>query len=400
MEGHLIAPQGGVLSRLAHLKAPLTADLGGRGDWRAWDGRAVAVLGGRPLLDASLTARSGLFSVRGQALPESILTGPAAALTSPALGFDLSGRLRKRQLDVSAGLASAAFIVTGGGRLDLANGRYQGVRVAARLVKPGAAAPQLNGRDIVAALALDGPFARPLVDYDVRAARIGFAAMVIDDFHANGRASIDAAGALRLPVHATARRMIGAPAAVGGLANNLRVDGDFVVTPRQIASDNLRLRSDRLQATAIVALSLQTGRYDGALKGAINRYAVPGLGVVDVVTNARLIPTGRGEFRIAGHVSGRTLRLDNPSAAKFLGGNAQVAADFTRSPDGVFGIANLRLRAPRFRVVSGGGTYAANGRIAFTANAVSADYGPARLDVAGALAAPQIRLRAPNPRVG
>lgn len=400
IEAHLVAPEGGVVARLAHLHAPLTADLGGRGDWRSWGGRAVAMLGGRPLLEASLAGRGGVFSASGQAHPDLVLTGPLAALTHPALGFEFGGRLAKRQLDATVRLASDAFTVTGAGRLDLAQGRYRGVRIDARLLKPGAAAARMSGRDILAALALDGAFAHPVVDYDIRAGQIGFGSVAVEDLHATGRAVVDARSTLRLPVHATASRVTGMPATVGGLTNNMRLDGDFVITPRQIASDDLRLRSDRLQATAVLTLSLQTGRYDGALKGAINRYGVPGLGIVDVTTDARLIPIGRGEFSIAGHVNGRTLRLDNASADRFLGGNARLSADFSRSPDGVLGLAHLRLTAPRLRIVDGGGTFAPGGRIGFTAEAVSSAYGPARLDVGGAFSAPQVRLRAPDPRIG
>ncbi len=180
----------------------------------------------------------------------------------------------------------------------------------------------------------------------------------------------------------------------------MKVDGDLAISASQIASDNLRLRSDRLDATLVMALSLDTGRYDAVLKGRINRYAAPGLGVVDVITDARLIPTGKGQFRIAGHAHGQTLRIDNPSAAQFLGGNAVVDADFSRTPSGGFGVANLRLTAPKFRILGGQGTYGADGRIAFAADAVSQQYGSVRLDAGGTVAMPMVKLHSPRLNVG
>jgi translocation and assembly module TamB len=399
IDAHLSAPQGGVVDRLARLNAPLAFDLAGRGDWRAWNGRAVATLGGQSLLDTGLTARDGLFTIQGQARPALVLKGPPAALTQPALAIDLSGRLKDRQLAGRARLGSAAMTLAADGRLDLARNRFVGVSLAGRLLRPEAASPQLRGQDIVATLKLDGPFARPVVDYDVRAARLGFGATVLEQVHAAGKARVDADRSLRLPLHVTAARMVGGPEAIGGLARNLRIDGDLRVSAEQIASDNLRLRSDTVDATVVLALSLKTGRYDAALKGRVNRYAVKGLGVVDLVTDARLVPTGRGVFRIAGHVQARTRSLTNAQVAKYLGGPAVLDADFTRSPEGVFGLANLHMQAPRFRILNGGGTYAANGRLALTANAVSADYGPLRLDVVGTVQAPQARLRAPSPKI-
>jgi len=399
LDAHLAAPQGGVVDRLARLGGSFAFELTGRGDWRAWNGRAVATLAGKGLLDTVLTARNGEFAARGEAHPAMVLKGPPGALTQPALGIDISGRLQKRQLVGRARLASAAMTLAAAGRLDLARSRFVGVNVAARLLRPEAASPQLKGQDLTANLQLEGAFARPVIGYEIRAARLGFGSAVLESVRAAGNGRVDARRTLRLPVHVTAARMIGAPEAVGGLARNLRIDGDLLISAEQIASDNLRLKSDTGDATVILALSLKTGRYDAALKGRVNRYPVTGLGVVDVVTDAKLVPTGRGLFRIAGHVHGRTLGLTNASAAKLLGGDAVLDADFTRSPDGVFGLANLRLAAPRFRILNGGGTYSNDGRLALTATATSADYGPLRLDVVGTVRAPQARLRATNPKV-
>ena len=160
IEAHLRAPQGGVVDRLAKLDAPLSFDLDGRGTWSAWNGRAVSTLGGAQLLDAAITARSGLFTVKGRAQPSLVVkAGPVAALTAPALAFDVSGRLQDRQLDLDGRLGSDAFDLAAKGRLDLARSRYLGVRVDARLLKPQAASPKLSGQDVKAALVLDGAFA-------------------------------------------------------------------------------------------------------------------------------------------------------------------------------------------------------------------------------------------------
>lgn len=401
VDAHLRAPQGGVADRLAKLGGPLAFDLDGRGTWTAWNGRAISTLGGRPLLDAALTARAGTFSAKGTARPALVVRAPvAAALTAPQLAFDVSGKLSDRRLDASAKLGSDAFTLAAGGRFDLARSRYAGVVVDARLLRPEAAAPKLHGEDVRAHLLLDGPFARPVVDYDLAAARVGFDATVVEALHAHGRARVDADRTLRLPVHATAARVLGLPEAAGGLTTHVAVDGDVVVSPKQVASDNLHIRSDRLDATLVLALSLDTGRYDAALKGRIDRYAIEGLGVVDLVTDAKLVPTGRGQFRVAGHVHAATSRIDNRGALDFLGGQAVVDADFSRTPDGAFAVAGLHLSAPRFRITGGGGTFRTDGRITFAADALSAAYGPLKLEAGGTAKAPQVRLRAPDPKVG
>ena len=91
--------------------------------------------------------------------------------------------------------------------------------------------------------------------------------------------------------------------------------------------------------------------------------------------------------------------MDNAQAAKFLGGNATIDADFSRSPDGAFGVANLRLSSPGFRILNGQGAYRTDGRIAFTADAVSQQYGPLKLEIGGTIKAPQVRLQAADPKI-
>ena len=74
-----------------------------------------------------------------------------AALTDPALGFDVTGKLANRQLDLDAKVGSPALDVAAKGRLDLARSRFVGVEVLAKLLKPQAASPTLSGQDVRAA---------------------------------------------------------------------------------------------------------------------------------------------------------------------------------------------------------------------------------------------------------
>src|SRR3546814_14357001 len=53
----LVAPANGAVAGYTGVKKPLTFTLNGRGDWKAWTGKAAATLGGASLLDLDL-ARS------------------------------------------------------------------------------------------------------------------------------------------------------------------------------------------------------------------------------------------------------------------------------------------------------------------------------------------------------
>src|SRR3546814_4998943 len=82
------------------------------------------------------------------------------------------------------------------------------------------------------------------------------------------------------PVSATASRVTGLNAAAGGLLNNLRVKGDFAYAAGKLISDNLKIDSDRVDATAIVLADMDNAVYRGALKGRVHDYRIDGVGKI------------------------------------------------------------------------------------------------------------------------
>ncbi|WP_339548793.1 hypothetical protein, partial [Pseudomonas sp. RA_35y_Pfl2_P32] len=69
LDAHLVAPATGVVASMSGLKAPLDFSIGGKGSWKAWQGKATGTLGGASFTDLALTANSGTFTVRGFANP-------------------------------------------------------------------------------------------------------------------------------------------------------------------------------------------------------------------------------------------------------------------------------------------------------------------------------------------
>ncbi len=399
IDAKLFAPVGGVVSELGSLKAPLTATIGGQGSWKSWRGKALATLGGGQLADLNLSARDGHIEVRGYAKPGLYLEGPVERLTAPQLQVAIDTTLADRKADTRVKLRSDALSVDAGGLLDFAASKFGNFAVDAKLLTPGAIAPNLRGRDVLARLVLDGAFATPTVDYKIRAAAIGFGDMGVEALYAEGLARVNADRIL-VPVHARAKRVVGLNAAVGGLVTNVKIDGDFAISMPNILSDNLRIRSDKIDATAIVVANVSTGRYTGALKGRVNNYRVDGIGILNLTTDAHLVSTPTG-FGITGRVVAQTTRLFNDGARNFLGGNAIVRADVGYSPEGIVTFRNLRMNAPQFRITRGEGRFdPATGAVLVSADAYSAQYGPLSVRVTGSQTNPVVVLRAVRPGVG
>jgi len=399
LDARVDAPADGLVAALAGLDRRLQASVSGRGTWAAWDGRAVARLGDAPLADLALAARSGRYSAKGQARPAALLpAGPAARLTEPAVAVDLAATADGRRYDTRLHLASAAFDLTGAGVVDLGRSRFGRMRLDLKLLRPGAVLDDLAGRDVNASITLDGDFATPTVEYLVQAASLSFGTTGLQGLRAEGRFRVDRRRTAA-PIRASVARVTGVPEAVGGVLRNLRADGDVVLTPETLATDNLRFRSDRMNATLVFAATLKTGQYTAALKGQIDRYAMPGVGVFDLVTNARIATGADGQPRLTGDVRIATVRVDNESVRDLLGGRAVATATFQRSPAGVISFANLRVNSPKFQVTQGAGSITADGRISINAQARSEAYGPISLAVSGTTANPRAQLRAPDPNL-
>ncbi|MCW6529593.1 translocation/assembly module TamB domain-containing protein [Sphingomonas sp. MMSM20] len=396
----LRAPAGGVVAGLIGTKEPLVATVGGKGSWKSWTGKALATLGGGQLADLGVTARDGHIEVRGYTKPGLYLAGPVERLTAPKLDVAIDTTLAQRKADTRIKLTSDALAIDSGGIVDLANNSFGNFAVDAKLLTPGAIAPNMRGHDVLARLVLNGPFARPTVDYKLRATTLGFAGTTVENVYAEGQARVDA-NRILIPVHARARRVSGLNPAVGGLANNARIDGDIAITWPSVMSDNMRIRSDNVDATALFAANIKTGRYTGAFNGRVNNYRVESIGIINLTTDAHLVPATRGGFGIAGKVVARTSRIFNSGVESFLGGNAVMRADVGYSPEGIVTFANLRVNAPQFRVTRGGGRYdPANGKLALTADASSRQYGPITARMSGTAADPVILIHAPRPGVG
>ena len=395
----ITAPRGGVLAAMGGFDETLTAKLAGRGDWKVWNGNLTANLGTAPLARLALTARDGTFAVKGTAQAARLFEGTTATLLGRETAVDLTARLAERKADLDGRFSSDAFRLGVSGGVDLGNSRYEALQLAFVLLRPGAVAPAVRANGVRATAQLDGAFDRPTVEYRANAASLAVNDIVIETLNLAGKARVDADQVI-IPVAGRAARIRGLDAVAGGTLVAVRLDGDLAYSNGRILSDNLRLRSPRIDAKAIVIADLNRGFYTGAIDGRINDYRIESVGIFDVDTDADVKTAPRGGFEIAGRVRARSTRLFNSGVRDFLGGNATASGDVRYGTDGVVRFANLRLAAPRLRVTGGQGSYAPNGQIQMTAGANSTDYGPVGLQLAGTISDPRAVVTAERPGLG
>ncbi|MEA3047524.1 MAG: translocation and assembly module TamB [Sphingomonadales bacterium] len=391
-------PGTGFIAGLIGTDQAVAARIFGQGDWASWQGRAQATLGGRGIADLAITGRDGTFGVQGPLRPALILTGPARRLAAPLVQMNLISTLENRRADIRLRLNSRALALAAEGLVDLGQNRFQNLRLAARLTEPGAIAPDLRGRDVRLAMVLNGQFATPGVAYELTAASLTFGTTTVERLRAVGSARVRADGII-VPVSATASRILGFDLVAGGRLDNVTLNGEIGVDGLKLVSDDLILRSDRVNARLAIAFDIAAGRYLAGLQGRVSNYLVAGVGLFSVDTHLDMT-SGPSGFGLSGRVAARSRRIDNDTIRDLLRGDATITARIAMEPSGLVRVSNVLVASPGLRVISGGGVYRRDGSLDLRFNGVSDAYGPLVVHVTGTARAPRVALEAANPGFG
>lgn len=390
------APAKGVIGGMLGATQPLSLRLDGDGSWKDWKGGLVARAGTSELAKLALTARSGRYDLNGVIRPSLVTTGRIARLTGPEMRVTGNAILADRRLDTHVAVSSPALTLAANGFLDLANSGFDAMRIEARLRQPQAALPNMTGRDLAALVVLDGPFGAANFDYRITAPRLAFDATGFEDVRVTGRGKLSAQPVI-VPVSLSARRVTGVGDIAGGILNNLRVDGLLRVTSKLVTGDGLKLRSDKLNGTISLLLDLATGRYDVGLSGQLNRYLIPGLGIVDVKSVLKVVPGANGQgVRVLGRGQVWVRRFDNTFLAGLAGGLPYIDTALERGADGIIRFTGLKLTAPAI-ALTGNGYRRLDGTFFFEGSGRQRQYGPVRLRLDGNIARPKVDLILANP---
>ncbi|CAN5841654.1 hypothetical protein BH11PSE6_BH11PSE6_02350 [soil metagenome] len=391
----------GVLAKLVGFARPIAIDLAGDGKWSAWRGAARADIGAVRVIDLALTNNAGRYALSGTLNPSPLAKGKLARLTSPRVAVDGVATLADRRLDGTLKLRSAALAIDGVGTIDLGQGAYRNLRLHARLLQPKALFPNMTGRGVELRAILDGVFATAHFDYRLTADRAAFDRTGFEVVRAGGAGNFSKQP-IRLPIRLTAARVTGVGDVAGGILRNLRVEGVLRVTSRLVTGDDLRLTSDKLTGRINLTLDLKTGQYEVGINGALGRYLIPGLGVVDVKSVLRVVPGpgGRGS-RVIGTGTAQMVRLDNAFFRSLTGGMPKITTGLERTPDGILHLNNLVLTSPSLRL-AGNGIRRRDGTFHFEGRGEQATYGPLTLKLDGRIERPTLDLvfERPNDTMG
>ncbi|MFC3100268.1 translocation/assembly module TamB domain-containing protein [Altererythrobacter lauratis] len=395
------APQGGFLATMAGANEALDVRLRGEGRWTRWNGTLQAQLGGEDLIDLSLFNEAGQYRVVGRAMPGDLVEGFTARALGPEVAFTAAGTLEASVAEGSFALRGAALDVDGSGAVDLADNRFRGLEVDARLLDPTLFGEAVALEGAVLNARLDGPFATAAADHRLTVRRIVAGEIVVSDVVQQGRLSRNG-DAWLVPLDATIGRVVSGAELFDPRLVNGRMRGALVLDGNRLVGERLDVAFPGLTGQLALAADLASGavRVTGPVRA--TRLAFSDIGTVD--SNARIdFAIGGGRpWSLAAQLDGRVAEATNATLETLAGQDIRFAGGLTLGEGQPLSFATMRITATKLeavldgRVEEGGTRLVGSGRHVdygpFTVEATLADDGPrAELVLADPLPAAGLR---------
>ena len=396
LDARLTAPVGGVVPGLLGSKRPIAMLVDGQGLWTGWHGRARLDVGGQRIADLHLTEARDRYALAGRITPASIAPGKMKLLTGAVVRVEGAAHVVDRRIDGMLKLASPALTMGAKGVIDLAHGSFDPLRIDVALLQPTALVPTMTGQPIRLHAELSGGFRHAGFRYALTAPLFAFGPTGFEGVQAEGAGHLGG-DALTLPIKLSARRVTGVGDVAGGILANLSVEGVLKVTPKLITGDGLTLRSDKLSGKLALLVDLVGGGYSADLSGGFQRYLIPGLGIVDVLTELKVLPgpSGKGTI-VQGHGKAWVRRFDNVLLNSLTGGLPTLDTEMTRTADGIVHFSNLKITAP-WMALTGSGQRFKDGSLQIVASGTQKNYGPFKMTLDGMIDHPRIGLLLDHP---
>ncbi len=397
----VIAPADGLVPSMVGISRSVDLRIAGNGRWSRWRGTASLDLSGRPTARLALGVDNGLYRLEGKWAPAPFLKGRLRRLLVPAVSIKGEGRLKDRVLDGQLTAASPELRAVAKGAVDLANNRYRHMRLGIDLLQTRALFPNMTGKSVRMVWTLDGPFATADYSYRLTSDYVKFDETGFTAMRAEGRGRLSP-WPMRVPIRLSARAITGIGDVAGAMLANPSIQGWLSVTPKLVRGDALKLTSAKLTGKLSLLIDLVTGRFEVLLSGALQRYFVPGLGIVDVVTDLKVVPGPGGKgSHVVGTARAWVRRLDNSFFRELTGGLPSLTTNLERGNDGVVHFTNLQLYSPKLRL-SGSGERHKDGTFHIVASGRQAKYGPLKLVLDGHIERPRLDLflESPNEALG
>jgi len=396
VEARVASPANGVVPAWVGTRRAIGLIITGNGSWTRWRGNAALDLSGQPAARLALGVDRGRYRLAGKWDADQFLRGKLQRLTVPLVDVRGDATLKDRILDGQLVLGSPEIRAVAKGAINLADNSYRGMRLGIDLLKPPALFPNMTGKNTRMVWTLDGPFATADYSYRLTSPHVQFDDVGFDQLRAEGRGKLTP-WPLRVPLRLQARAITGIGDVAGAMLANPKIEGWLTITPRLVRGQDLKLTSAKWNGKLSLLIDLVNGRFEVTLSGRMQRYLIPGLGIVDVITDLKVVPGPNNKgSHVVGTAKAWVRRLDNSFFRDLTGGLPSLTTNLERGNDNIVHLTNLQLYSPKLRL-SGAGLRFRDGTFHIVASGRQAKYGPVRLILDGHIERPRIDLLLDRP---
>ena len=355
VEARVISPANGVIPALVGTRRAIGLSIAGNGSWTRWRGKAALDLSGQPAARLALGVDSGRYRLTGKWDADQFLTGKFQRLTSPMVDVSGDATLKDRILDgqLIARLAGASR-----GRQRRDQPRRQQLSRDGPRHRPAQAAgivPQHDRQEHPHGVDARRP---------VRDRRLflpaDLAPRSVRRYWLRSTCAPRGAGRLtpwpmRVPIRLQAKAITGIGDVAGAMLANPKIEGWLTITPKLVRGEDLKLTSAKWNGKLSLLIDLVTGRFEVLLSGAMQRYLIPGLGIVDVITDLKVVPGPNNKgSHVVGTAKAWVRRLDNSFFRDLTGGLPSLTTNLERGNDNIVHFTQFAALLAQAQAVGGG----------------------------------------------
>ena len=376
------APKGGLLAGFNGTDHSYEIGIDGRGSWTVWQGALLARVDDRRLASLRLINRAGRYDLAGQAWPEGMLSGLAGRAAGSSVALRVAGTFADRRLAGDATLVGAALTLVAKGEVDLAENSFSDLRLTAIGKNGDALLPGTMMDGGVVTARLDGPFRNLVIEHRLTVAQLTSGGLRVVRLEQRGQAQFSD-GKWRVPLDASAARVITGDADIDPRLVPVRLRGDLAISGSSLTGDGLTLSVPGLAAKLALRGDLANGGFGLAGPFAARAFAVNELGSIDA--EGKLVAQfGRAPWTLSADIAGRMVRVDNPTLTSLAGSHIRFGGRIGLGGGKPLLIERATLSGSKLAMGLAGRSIP-GGRTTFSGSGRQTDFGPFTIsaDIAG-----------------
>ena len=366
----------------------------GKGTWRDWRGHALVRRGEDRFAAFRLSNRAGRYRLAGEIYAGDALSGLAGRLLGARTGVVAHGRLDSSVLEGRAWLGSDAVSLDAGGTIDLADNRFEDLRVEAALRDPKLFGEAVELESATMRATLDGDFREFEMVHDVTVATLRLGEVRVVGLRQDGTAQF-ADDALRIPLALSLGRVETGSARLDAELETGRLTGDLVYRGGKLKADPLGIAFPRLGAQPRLDADLAEGTLELVGPARLGATRIDGVGTARANARVDFGLYRERPWSLRAELDGTLSDLANATLRNLAGERLALRTSLAASGGQPIRFHRLSVASRQLRL-TGQGRWN-DGRLAFGAQGTHTSYGPFDIEAAVEDGAPSAVLLLANP---